>query len=66
MIFGVPISLQLKELLKENLSIARGVNGLDIYSMATVDSCWICDKTPTVCQHFVNGFEINVKNITLF
>ena len=30
----------------------RGVNGLDIYYMVTMDRCWICDWLPTVCQPF--------------
>ena len=30
----------------------RGVNGLDIYPLVTVNYCLICDCLPTVCQWF--------------
>ena len=42
------------------------MEGLDIYSTFTLDCCWICNSLPTVCQWFVNGLEINMKNITFF
>ena len=46
--------------------MGRGVKGLDIYSMVTVDCYWIFDSLSMVCQLFVNSLEINVKTNTIF
>ena len=39
---------------------------MDIYSTITAYRCFICDLLLTICQQFVNGLEINVKNNAIF
>ena len=51
---------------RQSLSIGRGINGLEIYSMVTVNRFCICESLPTVCQQFLNGLEINLKTNTIF